>query len=80
MRVSPSRHRRGGRLLSLWEGGLPHELDPRTLDTLGPSTLDGVLPEKGPFAAHYKVVEGGPGGSRFVNFGAAVAGNDCAPN
>ena len=31
----------GGRLLSLWEAGMPHEMDPDSLDTLGPSTLGG---------------------------------------
>lgn len=67
----------GGKLLALWEGGLPHELDPRTLETLGPTTLGGTLPDKGPFAAHFKIAEG-PEGRRLVNFGAAVAGNDCA--
>lgn len=29
----------GGRLLCLWEGGQPYELDPRTLKTLGPFDL-----------------------------------------
>ena len=62
----------GGKLLALWEGGLPHELDPATMETRGESTLGGVLPAgKGPFAAHYKVIDG-----RLVNFGAAAAGSD----
>jgi carotenoid cleavage dioxygenase len=33
----------GGRLLALWEGGLPHELDSRTLATRGPWDFDGAL-------------------------------------
>jgi carotenoid cleavage dioxygenase-like enzyme len=33
----------GGRLLALWEAGLPHELDPETLDTLGPYDFSGAL-------------------------------------
>ncbi len=33
----------GGKLLALWEGGLPHELDPETLETLGRYDYDGVL-------------------------------------
>ena len=33
----------GSRLLALWEGGLPHELDPETLETLGRYDYDGVL-------------------------------------
>ena len=33
----------GGRLLALWEGGLPYRLDPRTLRTVGPEDFDGRL-------------------------------------
>ncbi|MBW3129774.1 carotenoid oxygenase family protein [Hymenobacter profundi] len=56
----------GGQLLALWEGGLPHRLDPDTLDTLGRFDYEGVLrnpfswldrritPEL-PFSAHPKV-------------------------
>ncbi|KAL6651164.1 hypothetical protein ACP70R_010089 [Stipagrostis hirtigluma subsp. patula] len=32
----------GGRLLCLWEGGEPYELDPRTLKTVGPFDLLGI--------------------------------------
>ncbi|KAL5216424.1 hypothetical protein ABZP36_007825 [Zizania latifolia] len=32
----------GGRLLCLWEGGEPYEMDPRTLETLGPFDLLGL--------------------------------------
>uniref|UniRef100_A0A0D9W7X3 Carotenoid cleavage dioxygenase 7 n=1 Tax=Leersia perrieri TaxID=77586 RepID=A0A0D9W7X3_9ORYZ len=32
----------GGRLLCLWEGGEPYEVDPRTLETLGPFDLLGL--------------------------------------
>ena len=56
----------GGHLLALWEGGLPHALDPASLATLGRFDYDGVLrnpfswldqritPEM-PFSAHPKV-------------------------
>jgi all-trans-8'-apo-beta-carotenal 15,15'-oxygenase len=56
----------GGHLLALWEGGLPHRLDPATLATLGRFDYGGVLrnpfswldrrisPEL-PFSAHPKV-------------------------
>ena len=56
----------GGQLLALWEGGLPHRLDPDSLATLGRYDYDGVLlnsfswldrritPEM-PFSAHPKV-------------------------
>jgi len=33
----------GGRLLALWEAGLPHQLDPDTLETLGTHDFDGAL-------------------------------------
>lgn len=42
----------GDKLLALWEGGLPHRLDPNTLETLGIEQLDGVLGEGEAFAAH----------------------------
>jgi 9-cis-beta-carotene 9',10'-cleaving dioxygenase len=32
----------GGRLLCLWEGGEPYEIDPQSLDTIGPVDLTGV--------------------------------------
>ncbi|XP_078176753.1 carotenoid cleavage dioxygenase 7 isoform X1 [Carex rostrata] len=32
----------GGRLLCLWEGGEPYEIDPQSLETLGPVDLTGV--------------------------------------
>lgn len=42
------------RLYALWEGGLPHEMDPTTLETIGGETdLDGTLDER--YAAHYKI-------------------------
>ena len=56
----------GGHLLALWEGGLPHRLDPTTLASLGRFDYGGVLrnsfswldrritPEM-PFSAHPKV-------------------------
>ncbi len=33
----------GGKLLALWEAGLPHELDPDTLETVGPYDFGGRL-------------------------------------
>lgn len=42
-----------GKLLALWEGGLPHALDPITLATLGPDRLGG-LPRRGTYSAHPK--------------------------
>jgi all-trans-8'-apo-beta-carotenal 15,15'-oxygenase len=42
----------GNKLLALWEGGLPHRLDPKTLETIGIDHLDGVLGDGEAFAAH----------------------------
>jgi all-trans-8'-apo-beta-carotenal 15,15'-oxygenase len=42
------------RLYALWEGGLPHEMDPITLETIGGETnLDGTIDDR--YAAHYKI-------------------------
>lgn len=43
----------GGKLLALWEAGPPHELDPRTLETIGPYDFNGQL--QGPMTAHPKI-------------------------
>lgn len=45
----------GGRLLALWEGGLPYHLAAGTLETLGPDdTLRGALQAGETFTAHPK--------------------------
>lgn len=52
------------RLFALWEGGPPTELNPLTLQTLGPATLGGAI--KGAFSAHpHHVLADGS----IVNFG-----------
>jgi len=43
----------GGKLLSCYETGLPHVLDPRTLETLGLDDLGGALTH-GTMAAHFR--------------------------
>lgn len=54
----------GCNLLALWEGGLPHRLDPATLDTLGEYDYDGAI--KGlAFSAHPKILPEG----EMLNFG-----------
>jgi len=40
----------GKRLLTMWEGGLPHKIDALSLSTTGKSQLGGVLPEDAPFS------------------------------
>ena len=69
----------GGKLLALWEGGVPHELDPVTLETRGRHDFRGALqndfswfehkinPEL-PFSAHPKV---DPVTGDLYNFGLA---------
>ncbi len=68
----------GGKLLALWEGGLPHRLDPETLATFGRddyggrlrnagSALDRMLAPELPFSAHPKI---DPGTGELFNFGA----------
>lgn len=56
----------GGKLLALWEGGLPYALDPRDLATLGPWSYDGQLGTRMPFSAHPKV---DPVSGELWNFG-----------
>ncbi len=52
-----------GRLLSLWEGGPPYELDPATLETRGVADFGGTLRA---FSAHPKV---DPDSGELFNFG-----------
>ena len=61
----------GERLLALYEGGKPWEIDPATLETLGEFNYDGAL--KGPevFSAHGKVH---PTSGDYISFGAGVEG------
>ena len=56
----------GGRLLTLWEGGDPWELNPSTLETLGPQTFNGRLKHARPFSAHGKIH---PRTGHYYNFG-----------
>jgi len=45
----------GNKLLALWEGGLPHRLNPQTLETIGLDQLDGLLEAGQAFAAHPRI-------------------------
>ncbi len=59
----------GDRLLALWEAGLPHELNPETLETIGPSTMGNLLKPGDPWSAHPRIDPGTEGQSpRLVNF------------
>jgi all-trans-8'-apo-beta-carotenal 15,15'-oxygenase len=54
----------GGKLWAMWEGGQPHQLNPQTLETIGPDNLDGLLEPLQPFAAHPRIID-----NTLINFG-----------
>jgi all-trans-8'-apo-beta-carotenal 15,15'-oxygenase len=56
----------GGKLLALWEGGKPYELDPATLETVGEYSYDGALKSGQPFSAHPRL---DPRTGHLYNFG-----------
>ncbi|MEZ5510070.1 MAG: carotenoid oxygenase family protein [Gammaproteobacteria bacterium] len=56
----------GGKLLALWEGGRPWQLDPATLDTIGEHDYNGKLGKFNAFSAHGKV---NPRTGVYYNFG-----------
>ncbi|CAM9271037.1 unnamed protein product [Scytosiphon promiscuus] len=57
----------GGVLLALWEGGLPHRIDPKSLDTFGETFLGETIDENRPiFSAHPRV---DAKRNRLVSFG-----------
>ncbi|MGD1900616.1 MAG: carotenoid oxygenase family protein [Geitlerinemataceae cyanobacterium] len=58
----------GEKLLALWEGSLPHRLQPETLETIGLENLGGLLPKGGSFAAHPRIDPDVDGEKRLVNF------------
>lgn len=57
----------GKRLLALWEGGLPHLMDPITLQTYGTSRLAKVLKPSQNLCAHPRY---DPATNRYVFFSA----------
>ncbi|MBD2258619.1 carotenoid oxygenase family protein [Pseudanabaena sp. FACHB-2040] len=59
------------RLLALWEGGLPHALDPETLATLGSDSLDSLSGGE-PYSAHPKRH---PRTGDIFNFGLVAGAN-----
>lgn len=48
----------GEKLLALWEAAVPYRLNPKTLETLGIETFNGLLRKNSPFAAHPKIAPG----------------------
>lgn len=54
------------RLLALWEGGHPWELDPASLETVGDHNFSGQLKTGMPFSAHGKIH---PRTGNYYNFG-----------
>jgi len=57
-------------LLALGEQGQPWQIDPRTLETLGPCTASGAITPVTPFAAHAKV---DPATGEMFNFGVSFS-------
>lgn len=55
-----------GRLYALWEGGAPYEIEPDTLDTLGPRHFGGELRQAGTYSAHPSKC---PRSGEMFNFG-----------
>jgi carotenoid cleavage dioxygenase-like enzyme len=53
-----------GKLYALHESGLPHEMRPADLSTVGETDLDGSIEGKGPFAAHYRIMHQPDGSQR----------------
>jgi all-trans-8'-apo-beta-carotenal 15,15'-oxygenase len=60
-----------GKLLGLYEGGRPFEVDPTTLETVGEYTYDGELKKSNVFSAHGHLH--GPSGD-WINFGTGSSG------
>ena len=59
-----------GKLFTLKEDGLPHRIDPRTLDTLGPHDFDGKWQSE-TFTAHPKI---DPVSGEMISFGYEATG------
>jgi len=59
------------KVLALWEGGLPHAVDPKTLETWGTDHLGGLSSDS-PFSAHPKV---DPDTGEIYNFGVIPSKN-----
>jgi all-trans-8'-apo-beta-carotenal 15,15'-oxygenase len=55
-----------GHLYALWEGGPPHEIDPDTLETIGPTRFGGELRWLGSYSAHPSFC---PSSGAMFNFG-----------
>lgn len=45
----------GDKLLALWEGAQPYQLNPQNLDTIGLDDLDGILSKNDVFSAHPRI-------------------------
>lgn len=60
--------RLGDDLLALWEGGLPHALDPHSLQTKGLTQLRDVLKPKQAFSSHPRFDPGHHGTRRLLTF------------
>lgn len=64
----------GGRLFALWEGGLPHRLEPESLRTVGEYTFKGLLKKGDKFSAHPRICSHT---GRLVNFSPSQSASKC---
>jgi all-trans-8'-apo-beta-carotenal 15,15'-oxygenase len=64
-----------GRLLALWEGGLPHRMEADSLRTLGEYTFKGLLQKQTQFSAHPRVCANT---GHLVNFASTRTNNKCS--
>ena len=51
-------------MLTFWEGGLPHLINPTTMETIGPMSFNNILEPKRPFSAHPEIDN-----NVLINFG-----------
>ena len=63
-----------GRLFALWEGGLPHRMEPDSLRTVGEYTFKGLLKKGSTFSAHPRVCSTT---KRLINFSPAQGASKC---
>ena len=59
----------GNKLWTMWEGGEPHQLTPKTLETIGKDNINGLLESNQPFSAHPKIID-----NTLINFGVKGVG------
>ena len=68
----------GDEVLALWEAAGPHALDPESLETIGLTTLNGVLKPQEAFSAHPKIdLNSNASSELLVTFGVQTGPKRC---